>query len=111
MNTMVKGYAGSSSWSWALPKLKISKESITWLTVLGLIVVSAFAVIYVRAVTRQMISDVQSIKTSQTAHIQHYHQLLLEQAAWSTQERLTQTAKKRLNMVIPQGSSLIMVNR
>lgn len=79
---------------------------------LGLIIlvfISAFAVVYVRDYQRQLITDVQTLQIEHDNMLTQRGQLLLEQAAWSTQTHVQQVAQTQLGMVYPQQAEMVIL--
>lgn len=84
---------------------------VSWVTPLLLISVflSAFAVVYARDYQRQLVTDIQGLQMDYDNMVTQRSQLLLEQAAFSTQTRVQQIATQKLGMVYPQQQAIITV--
>lgn len=87
----------------------VSMQSFGIATLLVLVFLSAFAVVYVRDYQRQLITDLQGLQMEHDNMLTQRSQLLLEQTAWSTQTRVQQVAEKKLSMVFPNKQELITV--
>ncbi len=74
-----------------------------------LLFVSAFSVVYVRDHQRQRVTHLQGLQMEHDRMLSERSQLLLEQAAWSTQTRVQHMAQADLGMVFPKQQSMIMV--
>jgi cell division protein FtsL len=92
----------SSAQTWSL-------QSVAIISLLILVFVSAFAVVYVRDYQRQLITDLQGLQMEHDTMLTQRSQLLLEQAAWSTQTRVQQVAEQKLGMVFPGQQTMITV--
>lgn len=84
-------------------------QSVAIISLLVLVFVSAFAVVYVRDYQRQLITDLQGLQMEHDNMLTQRSQLLLEQAAWSTQTRVQQVAGQQLGMVFPGQQTMITV--
>ena len=75
----------------------------------ALVVVSAFLIVYVKDVNRRLLIDYQH----QTAQQQRFEitrgQLLLEESTWARQSRVQRIAENDLNMVMPAGSDIVLL--
>jgi cell division protein FtsL len=93
---------GKQTQSWSLHSTMI-------LSLLILVFISAFSVVYVRGHQRQLVTHLQNLQIEHDNMLVERSQLLLEQAAWSTQTRVQRIAQADLGMVFPQQQSMIMV--
>lgn len=84
----------------------ITQQNVILAILLLCVFASAFAVIYARDVDRQLVSDWQGLQMQKTDMVQNYNQLLLEDAAWSTQSRIMDKATQRLAMVMPDQQAM-----
>lgn len=82
---------------------------IACLVVLLSVVLSAMALLRMRAETRQDIAQLSMLQhQEQQLHAEH-KQLLLERAAWANPIRLQQLAEERLSMVAPREHAFKIV--
>ncbi len=86
-----------------------SLHSVAITCLLVLVFISAFSVVYVRDHQRQLVTHLQGLQIERDNMIVERSQLLLEQAAWSTQTRVQRIAQADLGMAFPQQQSMIMV--
>jgi cell division protein FtsL len=97
-------YAGhritAAVWNW---------QTVLISSLLLMVFVSAFAVIYVRDYQRQLITHLQGIQMQHDSMLTQRSQLLLERAAWSTQARVQQVAEQKLGMDFPEQQSIATV--
>lgn len=74
------------------------------------VVISALSVIYVANNTRNLQAELHRVSIErEQLHIQA-QQLLLEKGTWIMQSRVQQTALHRLNMIVPDRKSIILLN-
>ncbi|NNM60374.1 MAG: cell division protein FtsL [Legionellales bacterium] len=72
-----------------------------------LVFLSAFSIVYVRDYERQMITELQGMQITYDAMLTQRSQLLLEQAAFSTQTRIQDVAVQKLGMAFPEQEAVI----
>lgn len=70
---------------------------------------SAFGVVYVKDINRQLVNDLQNLHQAQDALQVEWGQLLLEQGTLSTQARVQRIAHNRFDMVIPRPKAVEIV--
>ena len=73
------------------------------------VLLSAFSVVYLKQFNRQLIIEAETLQNNAEAMHTAWGQLLLEQAAWSTQVRLQVVAQQQLGMEIPSPKEIKMV--
>lgn len=73
------------------------------------IFVSAVAVVYIEAMNRMLYIDLQSLQKDRDSLTLQWGQLLLEQSTWATQARIQSIAENKLNMSMPDQSTIVMV--
>lgn len=107
MNAVSKVNTSKVTWSLSLPHVSVGN---LWLMLLVIAsIISAFAVIYCRDLSRDMTSNLQNLK-SQTQQMQlQQNQLLVEQSALATDQRVAYIAQNQLHMVVPNQKNVIMV--
>lgn len=67
------------------------------------ILVSAVAVVQAKHVTREMAHELQLERVERDRLSTEWAQLQLEESAWASPDRVTQVARRELNMVQPRG--------
>lgn len=102
-----------------LPKTRIITKvpAIAWsfrqrlqiATVIGWILLSAFAVIYSKELSRQLFIDYQNMQTQHNQLNVVNGELLLERGVWAAQARLQTIAERQLDMQIPDANYVIVV--
>ena len=107
MNAVSK--VGSSSIAWRVTFPKIATINLVAALLLVLSIISAFSVIYCRDMSRQMVSEVQSLQYESSKLVLAHNQLLVEQSSLSTDQRVAIIAENNLGMKIPAAKSVVMV--
>ncbi|MEH6358219.1 MAG: cell division protein FtsL [Pseudomonadales bacterium] len=87
----------------------VSKHFVWTLALLGLMLVSAVAVIYVTHLNRHSFSQYQAALQLRDQLDIEWGQLLLEQSAQASHSRVEQLARKRLAMKAPEASQIVLV--
>jgi cell division protein FtsL len=114
MNASVKTAAARRHphWQWSLLSSALSKKQRLWLIgLVGAIVVSAFSLIYVTSLNRQLVSEQQELLAVQSQLHNQWGQLLLEQGAYSNQATIANMAEQKLGMQMPVASKIVMVRQ
>jgi len=107
MNAVSRVSTVKVAWTIRLPR--ISLESMLLMVLVAASIISAFAVIYCRDLSRNMTSEMQSL-VHQTQQMQlQQNQLLVEQSALATEQRVAYIAEKQLHMAVPNQKSVVMV--
>jgi cell division protein FtsL len=70
---------------------------------------SAFGVIYVVHLNRQLYGELQQLQAEQDALDYEYEKLLLEQSAWSEYSRVEKVSRSELAMSLPPMDEMVMV--
>ncbi|PCJ30162.1 MAG: cell division protein FtsL [Moraxellaceae bacterium] len=92
----------------AVPQLR------AWILVftLGvLVVLSAVSVVYSTYQTRKLVAEFQQLQNSRNDMEVEWGQLLLEQSAWGSFNRVEKLASKRLKMIVPEPNKIVMVSQ
>ena len=106
--------AARASSHWFVPVDWTGVLDVNWRQVLigllaALIVVSAFMIVYMKDVNRRLLINYQQ----QTAQQQQFEitrgQLLLEESTWARQSRVQRIAENDLNMVMPAGRDIVLL--
>ena len=83
-----------------------------WLAVLVVaVMVSAIGVILTKHENRKLFAQLQSLQKERDAMDVEWGQLQLEQGAWATHSRVERIARRRLNMVMPETESMVIVRQ
>ncbi len=85
-------------WQWAIGCL------------IGLLLTSAFSVIYLKDLSRRLFIQYQTLQKTQEQNEIQFHQLLLEKGAWSTPARIQSVATDKLNMVMLPMQRVVMLS-
>lgn len=78
-------------------------------TLIVLLLVSAFSVIYLKDLSRRLFIQYQQAQQVQEHDEVEWSKLLLEEGAWSTQARIQNLASTRLDMVMPTMKNIVMI--
>lgn len=109
MNATVKSLAAEPLWMRQWLGFKILSRQWSMLLLVLAILLTSFAVVYVRDFHRRQFGEYQQM--------QHYFadmqiergRLLLEQSTWATQARIQQLAEERLDMMVPAPNQIVIV--
>ncbi len=74
------------------------------------VLLSALGVIYVTHTTRELYASYQHDIAEQNRLRVERGQLLLERGAWMMQARVQQLAEEKLNMVVPDHKSVVIIH-
>jgi cell division protein FtsL len=88
--------------SFPLPGLRV-------LILVVMLLVSAFAIIYIKDVNRRLFIDYQNLQYGSNVLEINHEKLLLENSAWSRQARIQELAEQDLNMKVPSAANVIVV--
>lgn len=100
---------GALSRHWVVSVL-LSRAQFSLLALLISIVLSALSVIYVTNMSRSLNADLQQVLTERDQLHLQWSQLVLEQGTWAAQTRVQQVAEQRLNMVVPDNKSVVVMS-
>ncbi len=78
-------------------------------TLIILLLVSAFSVIYLKDLSRRLFIQYQQAQQVQEHDEVEWSKLLLEEGAWSTQARIQNLASTQLDMVMPAMKNIVMI--
>ena len=79
------------------------------LVVLLLVLGSALGVIYSSFMSRQLFSELE-VKKRDASHMEEeWGRLLLEQSTWASPARIEDLAKKKLEMIVPNTKTMVVV--
>lgn len=78
-------------------------------TLIVLLLVSAFSVIYLKDLSRRLFIQYQQAQQVQEHDEVEWSKLLLEEGAWSTQARIQNLASTQLGMVMPAMKNIILI--
>jgi len=77
------------------------------ITLLGIAtMISALGVVYSRHESRKLFVELQSLQEQRDEMNVDWGRLQLEQSTWTTHGRVADTARERLNMVVPETKSI-----
>ena len=108
MNAATKVMIQESLFPESISTIKLSKEHLAAFALSVLVLLSAFAVVYVKNQERFFFSEAQSLQRVYETKQVEYGQLLLEQSSWSTPARIQRIAQQRLRMEVPTASRVVL---
>lgn len=99
---------------WALRRREASvaiplKNQLIISTLIVLLIVSAFSVIYLKDLSRRLFIHYQTLQQVQQHDEMEWSKLLLEEGAWSTQARVQNIATTELDMMTPSMKNIVMI--
>lgn len=95
--------------TWVISVL-LSKAQFGLFTLIIAVLMSALSVVYVTNTTRSLNASVQQMLADRDhMHVQ-WGQLLLEKSTWIMQARVQQIASDKLDMVVPNSQSVVIIN-
>lgn len=109
MNTAVRTIESHRYQTSVSSILNFSRPRLVNLILIVALVLSAFAVIYVKDLNRRLFINYHTLQTSHDKLYVDWGKLLLEQTTWSTQARVQKIAENRLNMSIPTSKDVVVV--
>jgi len=77
------------------------REVVITALLLGLVLLSAIGVVYSSHLGRQLIAEHSELQETRDQLQSEWVQLMLEESAWSSPNRIEQVANERLEMVMP----------
>ena len=109
MNAAAKALAENSlSFDNIITKF-FSKNILTTIILMIAVLFSAFSIVYIRQLDRQLFMNLQTEQhTRDNLHVE-WSQLLLEQSAWGTQSRVQTLAENQLDMTLPKQKNIVLV--
>lgn len=93
----------------SLPSLNIKKPKLINFILILILVMSAFAVIYIKDVNRRLFIHFQTLQATHDKLYEDWGKLLLEQSTWSTQARVQKIAETRLGMITPSPNEVVVL--
>lgn len=78
---------------------------------IALVLTTALSLIYVKDLNRQLYSELESFRQNHEELKIQKDQLLLEQNTWAAQGRVREVAQERLDMILPDPLSTIVLKR
>lgn len=89
--------------------IKVSSPSYFIMILTVLVLLTAFAVIYLKDLNRRLFIESQKLQQIQQQQQMDWGKLLLEESTWATPSRIQQLAVKNLNMVVPNSKDVIVI--
>ena len=79
-------------------------------TLLTMVVASGVATVYVKHLSRSLFVDLQILERQQDEFQIEWGKLELEQSTWAGHDRITTVASEQLDLFMPPGDSVEVVN-
>ena len=101
---------------WALRRRESTRESVSLKKQIGvaalivLLLLSAFSVIYFKDLSRRLFIQYQQLQKQQQQVETEWSKLLLEEGAWSAQQRVQTIATTHLDMAVPTEKQILMIS-
>lgn len=108
MNTATRVIAPSRLHT-ALPSVTISRPRLVNAILIVVLLLSAFAVIYLKDLNRRLFIHYQTLEASHDKLYDDWGKLLLEQSTWSSHARVERIAEHRLGMDVPAAKETVVL--
>src|SRR5262245_39086358 len=92
-----------------VPAFYLAKPKLINMILIVILLLSAFAVIYIKDVNRRLFIQYQSAQAAHDKLYEDWGKLLLEQSTWSSQARVQKIARYRLSMNIPSPKEVVVL--
>lgn len=109
MNTAVRVVTTERFQSTIPNFLTFKKPRLVNICLIVALVLSAFAVIYIKDLNRRLFIQYQTQQTTHDKLYEDWGKLLLEQSTWSTPARVQKVAENRLNMAMPAPKEVVLL--
>jgi len=86
-----------------------SRLSVSVMSLILLVLASALTLVYFKDLNRRLFISYQHQTAGMQAAEVRWGKLLLEQSAWSTQERIQSVAQKKLHLMMPASYQIVMI--
>lgn len=84
-------------------------KPIIFLFLIGAVLSSAFSVIHAKHMTRKNFVELQILQKQRDNMDDYWGRLQLEQGAWATHGRIEDIARNKLEMVMPNAKSIVII--
>lgn len=109
MNTAVRVVTNERFASTVPNFLNFKKPRLVNITLIVVLVLSAFSIIYIKDLNRRLFIQYQSQQAFHDKLYEDWGKLLLEQSTWSTHARVQKVAENRLNMAMPGSKEVVLL--
>lgn len=79
------------------------------LTLIALVVFSALMVVYAKYQSRVLFVELQALQQVRDRMDEEWGRLQLEQSTWATHGHIEDTARNRLQMVLPESKNVVVI--
>jgi cell division protein FtsL len=90
--------------------LLFGRRNLSLIALLGLVILSAFCVIYVKDLNRRLTSEVQNQELTRNEIIIDRSKLLLEKSTWAAPVRVQNIASKKWDMRAPDAKQVVIIH-
>lgn len=87
----------------------IVSQHLALFIMIGLLLISAFGVVYIRDLNRRLFIDIQTAQKAADTMQVEWGQLLLEQSTWAAPARIQELAQEKLTMEVPALRAINLV--
>lgn len=109
MNAAARALSQNTFVSVGARSFVLSGQTLGLILLIVAVLASALAVVYVKALNRQLYSDLQVVQQARDSlHVQS-GQLLLEQNTWAAPARVQTIAQEQLGMIVPASKDIAMI--
>ena len=88
----------------------MTREALVVCALLTLVVASGVATVYVKHLSRSLFVDLQILERQQDEMQIEWGKLELEQSTWASHDRIANVAAEQLDLFMPPGDSVEVVN-
>lgn len=106
MNAAAKRIERSTLFHGSLGNLRITRDFISILVMLCIVITSGISVVYMKNYERKLFSELQHSKVLKHRLEMEWSQLLLEESTWSTPARIQRIAQHQYNMLVPTSEKV-----
>jgi cell division protein FtsL len=109
MNATARALAAGTFSGYNVRNMILSFQSIVVGVLLTALLITSFAVIYIKDEVRQEVTELHSLQYQHDQMMIEQGKLLLEQNTWSSPIRIQNIAESQLNMATPKKNIVIFV--
>jgi cell division protein FtsL len=109
MNAAARALAQGSFTTSSVRPFVLSNQSLGLILLIVAVLASALAVVYVKALDRNLFSDLQTLQQTRDDLRVAAGQLLLEQNTWAAPARVQAIAQQQLGMVVPGAKDVATI--
>jgi cell division protein FtsL len=100
---------GALSRGWVM-SVFLARFQVMLFAIIFAVLVSALSLVYVTNSTRTLHAEIQQLQTERNRLHVEWGQLLLEKTTLIRQVRIQKMAEQRLDMVVPEGKAVVIID-